>query len=57
MGFGSYLDVQEFLCEYRWAMVDWLTRSIEGPSHHFDTDGHLQNVTSELAMSVQIVDA
>ena len=37
-------------------MVDGLALSVELATKHFSGDGHLQHVTSELAVSVRVVD-
>lgn len=36
-------------------MVDWLTLSVELATKHLCGDGHLEHVTSELTMSVRVV--
>lgn len=55
--FDTYLDVQEFLGENWRAVVNRVTGSIEGSAEHFNTDGHAQDVASELYVSVQIINA
>ena len=37
-------------------MVDGLALSVELATKHLSGDGHLQHVTSELAVSVRVVD-
>lgn len=37
-------------------MVDGLALSVELATKHFSGDGHLQHVTSKLAVSVRVVD-
>jgi len=50
------LNVEELLGQNRRAFVDWLSRTVEGSSKHFDTDWHSQHISSELASSVLVVD-
>jgi hypothetical protein len=50
--FDTYLDVQEFLGKNWRAVVNRVTGTIERSSEHFNTDGHAQDVASELYVSV-----
>ena len=36
-------------------MINWLTLSIELATKHLSGDGHLKHITSELTMSVRVV--
>lgn len=55
--FDTYLDVQELLSEDWRAHIDGVSGSVERSSEHFNTDGHAQDITGELYVSVQIINA
>lgn len=52
----TYLNVKEVLCQHGGTVVDGLTLSVELSAEHFRRDGHLKDVTRELAVSVCVVD-
>lgn len=52
----TYLDIKELLCEHRRSLIDWVTRSIEHSSQHFDTHWHSQDVTGELTCGSEVID-
>ena len=52
----TYLDVEEVFGEDGRAVVNRLTLTVELATKHLSGDGHLEHVTSELAMSVRVVD-
>lgn len=53
---STYLDVQELLSQHWWALIDWLSRSIEHSAEHLDTHWHAEHITSELASGGHVVD-
>jgi len=53
----SYLNVEELLCENWRTVVNGGTGPIERAAKHLNADWHAQDVTCELDMSVQVVDA
>ena len=38
-------------------MINRVSGTIEGPAEHFNTDGHAEDITCELNVSVQIINA
>lgn len=52
----TYLNVEEVFGEYGRTVVNRLTLSIELATKHLSGDGHLEHITSELAMGVRVVD-
>lgn len=38
-------------------MIDWVSGTIEGSSKHLNTDGHLEDISGELAVSVQVINS
>ena len=52
----TYLDIEEILGEHGWTMIDWGSLTIELATKHLSGDGHAEHITSELAMSVGVVD-
>jgi hypothetical protein len=55
-GNGTYLDVEEVLGEYWGSVINWDTGTIELATEHLNGDGHLQDITGELTMSVEVID-
>ena len=55
-GMGAYLDIEEVLGEYWRSVINWDTRTIELATEHLNGDGHLEDITGELAMSVKVID-
>ena len=51
----TYLDVEEVFGEDGRTIIDRLTLSVELSTQHFGGDGHLKDVTSELTMSMSVV--
>jgi hypothetical protein len=51
------LDIKELLGQ-NWSVsiVDWLSRTIEGPTEHLYTDGHPKHITGEFDGGSLIVD-
>jgi len=49
------LDIEEVLGEDGRTVINWLTLSIELATKHLSGDGHLKHVTSELTMSVRVI--
>jgi len=51
------LDIEEFLSQ-NWgvSIIDGLSRPIEGPTKHLNTDGHSKDITGELDGGPLIVD-
>jgi hypothetical protein len=47
-----YLDIKELLSKDRRAIVNGVSRTIEGTPKHLNTDRHAQHIACELAMSV-----
>jgi len=52
----TYLDVEEFLSEHWWALINWLSRTIENSAQHFYAHRHAEYITSELTGGSEIVD-
>jgi len=50
------LDVEEIFGEDWGSMINWDSGTIELATEHLNGDGHLEDITSELAMSVQVID-
>jgi hypothetical protein len=55
-GNGAYLDIEEVLGEYWGSVINWDTGTIELATEHLNGDGHLEDITGELAMSVEVID-
>ena len=53
---AAYLDVKEVFSEHGRAVVDWDAGAIELAAEHFSADGHSEDITGELAVSVRVVD-
>jgi len=49
------LNIEEVLGEHGWTVVDRLTLTVELATKHLCGDGHLEDVASELAMRVRVV--
>ena len=52
----TYLNIEEILSEHWRTVVNWSSLSIELATKHLSTDWHAENVTSELATGVGVVD-
>ena len=52
----TYLDVKELLSEDGWAIVDWLSGTVEDSSQHFNAHWHSKDITGELTGGGQVVD-
>ena len=52
---STYLNIEEVFGEDGRTVVDWLALSIELATKHLSGDGHLEDVTGELAMGVRVV--
>jgi len=50
------LDIKEIFSEYWGSMIDRDSGTIELATEHLNGDGHLQDITGELAMSVEVID-
>lgn len=53
----TYLDIEELLGKDWGTVVNGGTRTIEGSAEHLNWDGHTQDITCELNVSVQIINA
>ena len=56
VSWGTHLNVEEVFGEHGRAVVNRLALTVELATKHLSGDGHLEHVTSELAMSVRVVD-
>ena len=52
----TYLDIEELLGEHWGSVVDWVTRSIEGSTKHFNAHWHPEYITGELASRGHVID-
>ena len=52
----TYLNVEEVFSEHGRAVVNGNTRTVELAAEHLCADWHPEHVTSELAVSVSVVD-
>lgn len=52
----TYLDVEEFLGEHWGPVVNWVTRSIECSTKHFNAHWHSKYITGELASGRNVID-
>ena len=52
----TYLDIEELLCKYWWALIDWGSGTIEHSAKHFDTHWHPEHIAGEFASGAQVVD-
>jgi hypothetical protein len=52
----TYLDVEEFFGQDWRSMIDWVTRSVECSTKHFNTHWHSEYITSELASRMDVID-
>jgi len=50
------LDVEEVFSEYWGSVVDGHSGTIELATEHLNGDGHLEDITGELAVSVEVID-
>jgi len=50
------LDVEEVLSEYGRSLINWHSGTIELATEHLFGDGHLEDITGELTMCVQVID-
>ena len=55
-GEKTYLDIEEIFGEDWGSMINWDSGTIELATEHLNGDGHLEDITSELAMSVEVID-
>lgn len=53
----TYLDVEEFLGEHWGPVVNWVTRSIECSTKHFNAHWHSKYITGELASGRDVIDS
>ena len=52
----AYLDIKEVFSEDGRTMIDWCSLTVELTTKHLCADRHTEHITSELTMSVQVVD-
>ena len=57
VGERAYLNIQELFSKNGWTIVDGLSWAIENSAKHFNTHGHAEYITSELACRCQVVDS
>jgi len=50
------LDVEEVLSEHSGALINWDTGTVELTTQHFCGDRHAEHITSELDVSLQVID-
>jgi len=53
---GLTLDVKEVFSEHSGALINWDTRTVELTTQHLCGDRHTEHITSELDVSLQIID-
>jgi len=53
---STYLDIEELFREHWGSMVDWVSRTVEGSTKHFNTHGHSEYITGELASGGHVID-
>lgn len=53
--YDTYLDIEELLGQYWRTLINWLTRTIEHSSKHFNTHGHSEDITSELTGGAHVI--
>lgn len=53
---GLSLNIEELLCKHRGTFIDGHTRTVECPPKHLLGDGHLEHLSSELTVCVEVID-
>jgi len=52
----TYLDIKELFCQYWRTLINWLTRTIEHSTQHFNTHGHTEYITCKFTSGAHVVD-
>lgn len=55
ISFSTYLNIEELFSQHGGSVVDWVSRSIESSTKHFNAHWHSEHITGELAGGRHVV--